>query len=212
MSGLVSGWIETRVVVPDVVRISKTERRVLEQVSELAVDLEGVRFVQDLVVEPLPVMHGHSIRSSCDTLYYMELTTAMLADGAHFVAGKLYVLGGQWDRLSVASFPAQHPAMALVLVLRIEYTEALRKIDLKIDLTLDGQSCDVGAAARFETGHAPGSAQGAPSFVPLAIPFADVPFAGPGRYEWVVTANDTELGRVPLEVVHGMAAITRPVG
>lgn len=142
----------------------------------------------------------------------MELTTAMLADGAHSVGGKLYVLGGQWDRLSVASFPAQHPAMALVLVLRVEYTEALSRIHLKIELTLDGQSCDVGAEAGFETGHAPGTAQRAPTFVPLAVPFANVPFAAPGRYEWVITANGAELGRVPLEVAHAVLAVARPAG
>jgi hypothetical protein len=157
-------------------------------------------------------MHEHSIQTPCDTLYYMELTTAMLADGAHSVGGKLYVLGGQWDRMSVASFPAHHPTMTVVLVLRVEYTEALKKIDLKVELTFDGLSCDVGAAARFETGHAPGTTPGAPMFVPLAIPFANVPFVAPGRYEWVITANDSELGRVPLEVTQGILAIAQPAG
>ena len=57
----------------------------------------------------------------------MELTTAMLADGAQQApGGKLYILGGQWDRLTVPSFPAQHPTMAVVLVLRIRiHSEAL---------------------------------------------------------------------------------------
>lgn len=133
----------------------------------------------------------------------------MLADGAQMVGGKLYVLGGQWDRLAVASFPAQQPSMALVLVLRVEYAEALRRINLNIELTLDGQPCEVGVAGSFETGHAPGSVHGAPGFVPLAIPFANVPFAGPGRYEWVISANEAELGRVPLEVVQGGLAALR---
>jgi hypothetical protein len=140
----------------------------------------------------------------------MELTTAMLADGAHQVGGKLYVLGGQWDRLTVASFPAHHPTMALVLVIRVEYTEALRMIDLVVDLTLDGESRDIGARARFETGHAPGSAHGAPSFVPVAIPFNNVAFAAPGRYEWVITADGAELGHIPLEVAQGVVAIPQP--
>ena len=55
----------------------------------------------------------------------MELSTAMVADAAHVADGKMYILGGQWDRLTVAKFPAQHPAMALALVLKVEYTEAL---------------------------------------------------------------------------------------
>jgi hypothetical protein len=131
----------------------------------------------------------------------MELTTAMLADGAHSVGGKLYILGGQWDRLSVASFPATHPVMAVVLVIRVEYTEALRTVDLAIDLTFDGQPCDIRAMVQFATGHAPDSIPGAPSFVPIAIPFSNVRFAGPGRYEWVIAAGDEELGRMPLHVM-----------
>jgi hypothetical protein len=141
----------------------------------------------------------------------MELTTAMLADGAHSIGGKLYILGGQWDRLAVSSFPAHHPAMALVLVLRVEYTEALRRVDLKVELTLDGVAVGVGAEARFETGHAPGTTHGAPTFVPIAVPFANVPFGAPGRYEWVITAGADELGRVPLQVLQGTAAIALPM-
>jgi hypothetical protein len=136
----------------------------------------------------------------------MELTTAMLADGAHQADGKLYVLGGQWDRLIMASFPAQHPTMALVLVIRVEYTEALRAVDLRIDLTLDGEPRGMSARVRFETGHAPGSAPGAPSFVPLALTFNSVTFTAPGRYEWVVKVGDNELGRVPLAVMQGIQA------
>jgi hypothetical protein len=140
----------------------------------------------------------------------MELTTAMLADGAHQADGKLYVLGGQWDRLIMATFPAQHPTMALVLVIRVEYTEALRAVDLGIDLTLDGESRGISARVRFETGHAPGSAPGAPSFVQLAITFNNVMFAAPGRYEWVVKVGDDELGRIPLAVMQGTRAVPHP--
>jgi hypothetical protein len=75
----------------------------------------------------------------------MELSTAMVADAAHVAGGKMYILGGQWDRLTVANFPAQHPAMAVVLVLKIEYTEALTDHRLTVELTLDGAPQDVTA-------------------------------------------------------------------
>jgi hypothetical protein len=134
----------------------------------------------------------------------MELTTAMLADGAHVAGGKLYVLGGQWDRLVVATFPTQHPSMAVVLVIKVEYTEAPKTYQLNIELTLDGQPLDVMATGPMMTGHAPGQVAGAPQFVPLALPFNNVTFSAPGRYEWVVTADETELGRVPIEVIQGI--------
>lgn len=91
--------------------------------------------------------------------------------------------------------------MAVVLVLRVEYTEALRTVDLGIDLTLDRQPCDLGATVQFATGHAPDSISGAPTFVPIAIPFSNVTFASPGCYEWVIAAGDEELGRMPLHVL-----------
>jgi hypothetical protein len=134
----------------------------------------------------------------------MELTTAMLADGAQQAPnGKLYVLGGQWDRLTVPSFPAQHPTLAVVLVLRVEYSEALDHHQLEIELTLDGQGRDVKATAQFVTGHAPGSGRGTPSFMPLALTFNNLKFEAPGRYEWVIRTDGDTIGRIPLEVVQG---------
>lgn len=135
----------------------------------------------------------------------MELTTAMLADGAQQGPnGKLYILGGQWDRLTVPSFPAQLPAMALVLVLRVDYHEALDQHRIEVDLTLDGQVQEVRAAAQFVTGHAPGLSRGTPSFVSLALPFNNVRFEKPGRYEWVISSESDAIGRVPLEVTQGV--------
>jgi hypothetical protein len=134
----------------------------------------------------------------------MELSTAMLADGAHAAGGKLYILGGQWDRLMVAAFPAQHPTMAVVLVIKVEYGEALAAHALNIELMLEGRSQNVRATGQIATGHPPGLARGAPSFLPLALPFTNVTFETPGRYEWVITVDDVELGRLPIDVVQGV--------
>lgn len=129
----------------------------------------------------------------------------MLADGAQQgPSGKLYILGGQWDRLTVPSFPAQHPTMALVLVMRVEYSEALDHHQLEVELTLDGQGKDAKATAQFVTGHAPGQVRGTPSFVPLALTFNNLLFEIPGRYEWVIRADGEVRGRVPIEVVQGV--------
>jgi hypothetical protein len=143
----------------------------------------------------------------------MELTTAMLADGAQQAGGKLYVLGGQWDRLVVSNFPAQHPTMAVVLVIKVEYNEALDRHQLDVQLSLDGQPMDARAAGGMITGHSPGQVRGAPTFVPLALTFNNVVFENPGRYEWVITVDGDELARVPLEVLQGAApGIAMPPG
>jgi hypothetical protein len=46
----------------------------------------------------------------------------------------------------------------------------------------------------------------------MAIPFSNVTFAGPGRYEWVVAVDGKEVGRLPIEVASGiiMGAQTAP--
>jgi len=131
----------------------------------------------------------------------VELTTAMIADGAHVADGKLYILGGQWDRLTVPAFPAAHPSMAVVLVIRVEYTEALETHRLNVELVLDGKQQGVRATGELATGHAPTQARGAPSFVSLALPFSNVAFEAPGRHEWVVTIDEHEVGRLPIDVV-----------
>jgi hypothetical protein len=144
----------------------------------------------------------------------MELTTAMLADGAQQApGGKLYILGGQWDRLTVPNFPAQHPTMAIVLVLQVEYSEALDGHQLEVELTLDGQPKDSKAVGQFTTGHAPGQARGTPAFVPIALTFNNLVFETAGRYEWVIQVDGEICGRVPIEVVQGaVAAISMPPG
>jgi len=134
----------------------------------------------------------------------------MLADGAHVAGGKLYILGGQWDRLTVAAFPAQHPSMAVVLVLQVEYTESPKSYTLTVELMLDGQPEAARAAVQMAIGHAPVQARGAPQYVPMAIPFNNVTFERPGRYEWVITVGGTELGRLPIEVTPGIVATAQP--
>ena len=140
----------------------------------------------------------------------MELSTAMVADAAHVAGGKMYILGGQWDRLTVANFPAQHPAMAVALVLKIEYTEALTNHRLTVELMLDGEPQDVKAMGDLRMGHAPTQARGAPSFAPIALPFYGVTFAAPGRYEWVITVGDDQLGRIPIDVASGVVPVLPP--
>lgn len=131
----------------------------------------------------------------------MQLTTAMLADGAQVAQGKLYILGGQWDRIMVGQFPAQHPSMAVALVIRVEYNEAPKAFNLNVELMLDGKPLGAKTTGHLSIGHAAGLAHGAPQFAPVTATFNNVQFDGPGRYEFVVSADTDVLGQIPLEVV-----------
>jgi hypothetical protein len=129
----------------------------------------------------------------------------MLADGAHVAPpGKLYILGGQWDRLAAVRFPVQHPSMAVVLVVKIDYSEAPKTCALSIELMLDGEPMGTRSVGSMSVGHAAGLARGAPQFAPAAVTFNNVPFEKPGRYEWVISADGEVLGQIPLEVVQAI--------
>ncbi|MDQ3896931.1 MAG: hypothetical protein M3326_06740 [Actinomycetota bacterium] len=130
----------------------------------------------------------------------MKLQSAMLADAARVADNKLYVFGGQWDRIYTHAFPALHAALVVVLVIEVDYSEALMDHHLRVALMRDGEAVGPEARGLINVGHAPGTTPGAPSYVPIALPFEALQFNTPGRYEWVVTLNDEPVGSIPLEV------------
>lgn len=130
----------------------------------------------------------------------MKLQSAMLADAARVADNKLYVFGGQWDRVYTHSFPATHAGLTVVLVIEVSYSEALRDHHLRVTLMRDGEPVGAEARGLINVGHAPGTTPGAPSYVPIALPFEQLQFNHPGRYEWVITLNDEPMGTIPLEV------------
>lgn len=130
----------------------------------------------------------------------MKLQSAMLADAARVADNKLYVFGGQWDRLLTHAFPAAHPGLTVVLVIEVSYAEALTDHHLRVRLMRDGEPMGPEARGLINVGHAPGTTPGAPSYVPVALPFEQILFDRPGRYEWVVALNDEAMGSIPLEV------------
>lgn len=124
----------------------------------------------------------------------------MLADAARVSENKLYVFGGQWDRIYAHTFPATHSGLTVVLVIEVSYAEALTDHQLRVCLMRDGETVGPEARGLINVGHAPGTSPGAPSYVPIALPFEGLRFDRPGRYEWVVTLNDEAMGSIPLEV------------
>jgi hypothetical protein len=138
----------------------------------------------------------------------MKLQTAMIADAARVAENKLYVFGGQWDRIYTHSFPAAHAGLTIVLVIEVSYSEALTDHHLRVALMRDGEPMGAEARGLINVGHAPGTTPGAPSYVPIALPFEAVQFDQPGRYEWVVTLNDEAMGSIPLEVALAPGNVT----
>jgi hypothetical protein len=131
----------------------------------------------------------------------MEATTAMLADAASVERGKLFVHGGGWDTIDVAAIPATHPTMALVLVFRIDYDEALADIPILIELLdEDDKPRELRVEGRINAGHPPRLRRGMPTFHPLALTFNMLTFDHEGGYRFKVTSGEHDLASISLQV------------
>ncbi len=132
----------------------------------------------------------------------MKLTSAMLADSAQVQAGKLFVLGGGFDTISVRSLPATHRSLSLAMVAEVEPDERQRDLELSISLVdEDGAELGVKASGRLRVGTPPNLPPGASSVVPIVSPFHNISFPAAKGYAFVVTLNGEELARIRFRVV-----------
>jgi hypothetical protein len=132
----------------------------------------------------------------------MDVTTAMLADAASVEGGKLFVHGGAWDSINVPGVPAVHPTMALVVIFRIGYDEALNDIPITIELMdEDDQPFGPRIQGVINAGHPPRSRRGTPTFYPLAMPFNMLSFEHEGGYRFKISSGgDGEIASIPFQV------------
>jgi hypothetical protein len=126
----------------------------------------------------------------------------MLADAATAPAdNKLYIHGGGWNRIFTPAVPTTHPSLAVVLIIEVDYSEALIDHHGVVELTKEGEPAGTKAEFTFKTGHSPMSIRGEPAMIPTTITFPGLQFAAFGTYEWVVTIDDEILARLPMTLV-----------
>ncbi len=132
----------------------------------------------------------------------MRLTSAMLADSAQVQGGKLFILGGGFDTITVRSAPATHRSLTLAMVAEVEPDERQRDLELHISLVdEDGQSIGVEAKGKLRVGAPPNLPPGSASIVPIVSPFHNITFPAAKGYAFVVTLEDRELARIRFRVV-----------
>ncbi|MEN8040581.1 MAG: hypothetical protein ABFR95_03670 [Actinomycetota bacterium] len=132
----------------------------------------------------------------------MKLTSAMLADAAQVQSGKLFVLGGGFDTISVRELPAVHRNLSLVMVAEVGPEDRQRDLELHISLVdEDGQSLGVEAKGMLRVGAPPNLPPGSPSVVPIVSPFHNITFPDAKGYAFVVSLDDEELARVRFRIV-----------
>lgn len=131
----------------------------------------------------------------------MKITSAMLADAAQVQSGKLFVLGGGFDTISVKSLPATHRNLSIAMVAEVGPEDRQRDLELHISLIdEDGQSVGVEAKGMLRVGAPPNLPPGSPSVVPIVSPFHNINFAEAKGYVFVVSLDGQELARIRFRI------------
>lgn len=131
----------------------------------------------------------------------MELDIALLADAAEVALGKLYVMGGAFDTIQVAGFPATHPSLAVVLRLLLSPVDLDRKHQLEIML-LDADAHHIASAqGELFVPKSPDSPAGWKQAVILPLRFFNVPFRAEGHYSVEILINGNMAKAIPLRVL-----------
>jgi hypothetical protein len=131
----------------------------------------------------------------------ITLDFLLVADAASSVNGKLYLLGGGWDRLKVPQLPGP-PAVPFSVAVGINVPWSLtnRKISFSIDvLDADGGEVARLAGGEFEVGRPPGLRAGTPQRFQIAVP-AQPNFNAEGRYVIQCSVDNEVHGHTAIEV------------
>jgi len=132
----------------------------------------------------------------------ISLDYLLVADGAQVVGGKLYLLGGGWDRLTVSELPGQ-PAtpFAVAVGVNVPWSLTNRKMSFSIDVrNADGGHVGQLVGGEFEVGRPPGLRSGAPQRFQIAGPAGpELPAAG--RYVIECAIDGEAIGHTAIEVI-----------
>lgn len=131
----------------------------------------------------------------------IALDYILVADSAQVVGGKLFVLGGGWDRLFVPELPGS-PALpfAVAVGIVVPWSMTNRKYAFSLELAdLDGGVVADLVEGEFEVGRPPGLRAGAAQRFQIAGPAAPE-FPAEGRYVVQCRVNGELLGHTVIEV------------
>lgn len=125
----------------------------------------------------------------------------LLADRAEAVGGKLYVMGGAWDRYSVQNFE-QPVLISFAIGVLVPWTQTNVEHAVRVSIEdADRQPLGFEMKAGFVCGRPPTVNQTDPQRAILAIPMVPVKFPRPGSYQAVLEINGTEQRRVQFYAV-----------
>lgn len=129
---------------------------------------------------------------------------ALLADAVQVLQGKLYVLGGGWNTLFVAGFPARHPSLGVGLRVHVPWSWTDRSIRIGIDLQdEDGARVLPGPAISqtVKVSRPQGMPDGSDVVLARSFTFSNLVFPRPGGYSFVISLDDEPADRLRFTVL-----------
>ena len=131
----------------------------------------------------------------------MEVEWLILADAAQIVGGKLYLLGGGWDRITVSKLPSLHH-LALAMAVRVPWNETNQRRQFEVEVADEDGNRVMKANGQLEVGRPPGVPPGQAQRAQTAL---QVNFEIKKLGTYVVNARlDGEEGRsFPFNIVPG---------
>ena len=129
----------------------------------------------------------------------MDIEWLILADAAQVVGNKLNLIGGGWDRLSVAEYPMPH-AMGLAMSIQVPWNQTNERHSFEIEITSEDAQSVAKAGGTFEVGRAAGAAPGQDQRIQFAVNVI-MQLAGPGTFVVLARLDDEEKKRVTFTVV-----------
>jgi hypothetical protein len=128
----------------------------------------------------------------------------LVADAVQVVDGKLYMLGGGWERLTVQQMPVTRTIEIATRVV-VAWTETNRKLGFQLQLVNeDGETfINPPATPSVTVGRPVHLREGSDQAVPLVLKVNGVSLKDPGRYVFILSYDGEEIARTAFEVILG---------
>jgi hypothetical protein len=134
-----------------------------------------------------------------------------LADRAEAINGKLYVMGGAWDRLQVPELPGPLPvSISVAVVITVPWSLTNRQFTFSLELVdVDNAPVQLSDEADgglfsipFEVGRPPGLREGRPQKNVLCVMIGPgLQFEKPGTYSFRGLIDGEELNRATFDLI-----------
>src|SRR5687768_8762945 len=130
-----------------------------------------------------------------------EVDFLLLADRAEAISGKLYMLGGAWERIGVVDF-AQALSISVAIGILVPWSATNQNHTMALEIRdADGQPVQFKVEATFVAGRPP-FLNGETQRIMMAIPGASVLLPGPGSYILAAAIDGVEAKVVRFSAVH----------